>query len=445
MTTSPVSGPASILIEAHDLTRPGGTGIATYTRVLDEAVRTLGYRTEAVVGATRGLNRKDPTLSEIAFYDREPKPNLLHTLRAVWRRLSMLPFDARSFVMPRTGIVVGAPTERLKSFAKVHVVPRLTDIERHYYRRYRMRLNIKVDRPPQLFHATRPAPLRVKGCPNIYTIHDLVPLRLPFATEDDKKYHLGMIRELCRSADHIVTVSEHSRQDIIRLTGISEDRITNTYQAVSLPDRLTRRDDGAVAGDLEGLFGLGFREYFLFVGAIEPKKNIARLVDAFAASGVNWPLVLVGGLGWMYQDDIAKIDGEQFLTYQLKDNCIKPCRRVRRLPYVAFDHLISLMRGARALLFPSLYEGFGLPALEAMALGVPVMASNVSSLPEVCGDAALLVDPYDLNEMAHIIKVLDSDQDIRNECAGKGRARAREFSSERYVERIGDLYRRVIG
>ncbi len=177
-----------------------------------------------------------------------------------------------------------------------------------------------------------------------------MPLRLPFATADDKKYHLGLIRSLCRSADHIVTVSEHSRQDIIRLTGISESRITNTYESISLPERLTSRDEDSVARELEALFGLGFGEYFLFVGAIEPKKNLSRLVDAFAASGATHPLIIVGDLGWMYNDDLAKIDREQFLAYELKDNRIRPRRRVQRIPYVAFDHLISLIRGARALL-----------------------------------------------------------------------------------------------
>ena len=433
----------SILLEAHDLTLAHGTGIATYARVLDEALRTLGYETEALIGAARGVDRRDPILGEIAFYDADREPNVFHTIASVWRAVSITPFGAKPFAMPRVGFVVGSATERMKSFARVHVVPHLLERERSCFKRYRSPLRIKVERPPLVFHATRPAPIHVKSCPNIFTIHDLVPLRLPFTTVDDKKYHLALIRELCRSADHIVTVSEYSRQDIIRLTGIDENRITNTYQAVSLPVRLVGRSDDAVANEIDALFGLGFGEYFLFVGAIEPKKNIARLIDAFAASGVNHPLVLVGGLGWMYGDDLAKIESEHFLAYELKDNHIKPRRKVRRIPYVAFDHLISLIRGARALLFPSLYEGFGLPVLEAMALGTPVMTSNVSSLPELCGDAALLVDPYDLNKMASIIKALDNDRDLRNECSAKGQARAREFSSERYIERVGELYRRL--
>ena len=440
------AGAGAILLEAHDLTLPHGTGIATYARVLDEALRSLGYRTEALIGAARGFDRKDPILSEIAFYDAADRPpNFTQSLAAHWRRLSINPFGAKPFPMPRSGIVVGAASERLKSFTNVHVVPHLANRERNFFKCYRAPLQIKLEQAPKLFHATRPAPIRVNGCPNIFTIHDLVPLRLPFATADDKKYHLGLIRHLCRSADHIVTVSEHSRQDIIRLTGIGENRITNTYQSVSLPERLTARDDDAVAREIEALFGLGFGEYFLFVGAIEPKKNLSRLVDAFAASGAARPLIIVGGPGWMNDADLRKIDSEQFLAYELKDNSIKPRRRVRRLSYVAFDHLISLIRGARALLFPSLYEGFGLPVLEAMALGAPVMTSNVSSLPELAGAAALLVDPYDINKMSAVIRALDNDADLCGEYAGRGRVRAQEFSPERYLERVGDLYRRVLG
>ena len=398
-----------------------------------------------MIGAARGLDRKDPTLSEIAFYDAEPPPNFARAVAAEWRRLTVGPLGVKPFAMPRAGIVVGAATERLQSFARVHAVPHLLDRERAFFKRYRAPLRIKVEPAPALFHATRPAPLRVKGCPNVFTIHDLVPLRLPFTTADDKKYHLGLIRSLCRSADHIVTVSEFSRQDIIRLTGISESRITNTYQSISLPERLTSRDEDAVAREIEALFGLGFGEYFLFVGAIEPKKNLSRLIDAFAASGAARPLVIAGGLGWMYKDDLAKMEGEQFLAYELKDNRIRPRRRVQRLPYVAFDHLISLIRGARALLFPSLYEGFGLPVLEAMALGTPVMTSNVSSLPELAGAAALLVDPYDINKMAAVIRALDNDADLRRDYAARGPARAKEFSAERYAERVGEVYRRVTG
>jgi glycosyltransferase involved in cell wall biosynthesis len=253
-----------------------------------------------------------------------------------------------------------------------------------------------------------------------------------------------MIRDLCRHADHIVTVSEFSRQDIIRFTGIEEQRITNTYQAVQLPAHLLAREESEVVRDLEALFGLDYRGYFLFVGALEPKKNLSRLIDAYSASGVDGPLIVAGGLGWMYESDLEKIGSEQFLTYELDGNRIRPRRRVRRLAYLPLDHLVLLLRGAKALLFPSLYEGFGLPVLEAMTVGTPVMTSNVSSLPEIAGDAALLIDPYDVDAMAEAIRRLDADHDLCRELTARGSARAREFSPERYAARLDLLYEQLL-
>jgi glycosyltransferase involved in cell wall biosynthesis len=237
-----------------------------------------------------------------------------------------------------------------------------------------------------------------------------------------------------------VAVSEFSRQDIIQLTGMPESRITNTYQAVQLPPRLLARDESTIARELEALFGLGMQDYFLFVGAIEPKKNLSRLIDAYAASGVDRPLIIAGGLGWMFEGDVKKMESERFLSYRVDGTVIKPQRSVRQLSYLPFDHLISLMRGARALLFPSLYEGFGLPVLEAMMLGTPVMTSNISSLPEIAGDAALTCDPYDIDAMGKAIRQLDADGDLKAELAARGRVQADQFSPARYATRIQKLY-----
>jgi hypothetical protein len=121
---------------------------------------------------------------------------------------------------------------------------------------------------PDLFHATQMIPLKVSGAANIYTIHDLVPILLPYTTLDDKKFFLSAVRYLCKSADHIVTVSEKSKADIMALTGIAENRITNTYQAVSIPDRVLSLSEDEVATNIENLFGLEYQQYFLFCGAL---------------------------------------------------------------------------------------------------------------------------------------------------------------------------------
>jgi glycosyltransferase involved in cell wall biosynthesis len=235
-----------------------------------------------------------------------------------------------------------------------------------------------------------------------------------------------------------VTVSEFSRRDIIKLTGMSEDRITNTYQSVSMPADLLARSDDSVAADLEHIFDLDMDGYFLFLGAIEPKKNVSRLIEAYTASGSKRPLVIAGGLGWQFEGDLKRIQDERFLSYRMNGQSIVPRRMVRQLDHVPFDQLVSLIRGARALLFPSLYEGFGLPVLEAMLLGTPVITSNVSSLPEIAGNAALLVDPTSVTSISQAIRTLDKDTDLCFDLVERGRKQAAKFSPERYQEKVAE-------
>jgi glycosyltransferase involved in cell wall biosynthesis len=437
----------TVLYEGHNLTLSAGAGIATYARNLAAAAHELGYATKALVGVERPLNRKNPVLSEIVLYEGSRKG---------WPPLSVLadlgssavigrPFGIRPVQIHRTGVVIDPGQTGLSSFDALLAAPRLLDVARLHFRRYRLRATLNLDAAPSLFHATHPVPLRVRNCPNVHTVHDIIPLRLPYATLDDKKYFLQLVEHLCKKADHVVTVSEFSRRDIIRFFGIPERRITNTYQAVSIPEKLLAKSDDAVAAELRNAFNLEMKQYFLFVGAIEPKKNVSRLVDAYAASGSRCPLVIAGPLGWQYEVDVEKIQDERFLNYRIEDGYISADRHVRRLAYVPFPQLVSLIRGARALLFPSLYEGFGLPVLEAMLLGTPVMTSNVSSLPEVAGDAALLVDPTDIDRMAAGIRKMDQDSDLRAELSAKGRERAKLFSPEAYQTRVAELYDRVLG
>jgi glycosyltransferase involved in cell wall biosynthesis len=295
-----------------------------------------------------------------------------------------------------------------------------------------------------LFHATHPLPVRVAGCPNIVTIHDLVPLRLPYMTLDNKRYFYRLIQRHLRDADHIVTVSEFSRRDIMQLFDVPEGRITNTYQAVTLPASVLARAEADIADEITNLFELDPGEYYLFVGALEPKKNVGRLIDAYAASGSKRKLVIAGGLGWQNKADLERIKESRFSNWRLADNIISKVERVSRIPYLPLNQLVTLMRGARALLFPSVYEGFGLPVLEAMTLGTPVMTSNVTSMPEIAGDAALLVDPYDTGDMAAAIRKLDREPDLLAELSARGRLRAGAFSMAKYQQRMRGVYADLI-
>lgn len=433
----------TILYEAHNLTFKGGTGIATYARTLAQAAGRLGYDVDGLFGVERSLSRGQDALNEILAFDAVDDNEWLSPLQVAWRTLNY-PFNAlvgmRPVELPLSGLVTGPIADALRPFRRAYASTRLIDVSMAHFKLYGRPARIKVPERPSIFHATHPVPLAVRGCPNIYTIHDLVPLRLPYTTLDNKKYFYRLLTSLARTADHIVTVSEHSRRDIIEFLGIDESRVTNTYQAVDIPAHLLDRTDGEVADDLAKLFGLDFGGYFLFYGAIEPKKNVSRLVDAYAASGSKLPLIIAGSSGWQNRADLRKIRDERFTNFRIDGNVVRRERQVRRLEFLPHDQLVTLIRGARALLFPSIYEGFGLPVIEAMALGTPVLTSNASSLPEVVGDSALVVDPYSIDDIMRGIIAIDADSDLRTELNARGRKRAAVFSPEAYDARLGQLY-----
>lgn len=436
--------PHRVLLEGCQLTLRHGTGIATYGRNLAAALRGNGCDVDVLIDTDKTLRGADPVLNAISLFD-AVLPVPWSPIKRRWRRHVGAPLGIKAVKVGLDGVVADSVAAPVRGFDGVWAATDLDQLARHHFARHGRRAGVKLAEMPALFHVTQPIPLAVAGCPNLYTIHDLVPLVLPDATRDQKPHVLNMLRELCRTADHIVTVSEYSRKEIIRFFGIGEDRISNTYQAVDLPPQALSWSDDDVAALVENAYGLGYGDYFLFVGAIEPKKNLARLIDAYAASGSECPLVIAGTLGWQYEPELEKIADERFLRFQVMDGAIVPRRRVRRLSYVASTHLAALMRGARALLAPSLYEGFGLPVLEAMSLGTPVLAANAAALPEIAGEAAVLVDPRDVDDMARAIRTLDRDGDLRRELGRRGVERARLFSPEIYRQRVAELYRRFLG
>jgi glycosyltransferase involved in cell wall biosynthesis len=436
--------PYKILLEGCQLRLSEGTGIATYGRNLATAIRANGWDVDALIDTDKRLHEGVPMINAISLFD-AVKPIPWGPLERRLRRAFGSPFGINAVKVPLGGVVADFLADTFSAFDGVWAATDLDQLARHHFVRHGLRATVKLAETPSLFHTTQPIALAVGGCPNIYTVHDLVPLKLPHTTRDQKPYALNMLRELCRAADHIVTVSEFSRREIIKFFGITEDRVTNTYQAANLPVAARLWTEDQVARLLENMFGLLPGEYFLFVGAIEPKKNLSRLIDAYAASGSQHPLIIVGGLGWQYEQEMEKIADERFLHYDITGHVMTPRRRVRRLSYVSSEHLVALMRGARALLAPSLYEGFGLPLLEAMSLGTPVMTSKVASLPEVAGDAAILVDPLDIDDIAQAIRSLDHDADLRGELRQRGLKRAEFFSPENYRKRVAELYARVLG
>lgn len=240
--------------------------------------------------------------------------------------------------------------------------------------------------------------------PFVFTLHDLNHLSVAENSSPAKRaYYKYVIRPACHKAAFVLTVSEYSRNEIRESAKVADEKLVVVGNGVGLP-----------FGPSGGRYEPGY-PYLLYVGNRKPHKNLPRLLKAFAISGVrkNVRLVLTGkrDSGISAQIEALGLDGD-----------------VRFVDAPTDEGLADLYRGAQALVFPSLYEGFGLPPLEAMACGVPVLTSNVCSLPEVVGDAAVLVDPLEVEAIAAGIRRLIDDAAWRDRLGQKGLARARQFS-----------------
>jgi len=429
-------------IDGYNLALPNGTGVATYGHVLTDILRDGGHCVTGLFGVDAG---RDPEMRELLFYDRmghvPPTPTLRRKRRRRILRAALRPFHVRHLDdVPHTGRIETANlAERLPAFDRLTTFPDLFEVAHRHFALYGRFLRVRMDAPPAIMHWTYPLPIRLEGAANIHTFHDLVPLRLPYTTLDAKRAYRRLLAACAAEAAHICTVSEASRADIIAEFGLDPACITNCYQASPLP-----APDSDPQGDariIENIFGLRHRSYFLHFGAIEPKKNIGRLLEAYLATGVEAPLVLTGGRGWQAQDELRLLipDDEADTAHGRR-----MAERIRRLEHLPRALLARLIRGARAVLFPSIHEGFGLPVLEAMQLGTPVLTSAVGAPAEIAGDAALLVDPYDVAAIAAGISTLDSDAGLRDRMAAAGAAAAARFSAPAYRTRLEQMYARVL-
>ena len=438
-------GRGTVMIDGYNLALEAGTGVATYARNLSFACGELGYRTEILYG-TRASPSTDPLLREISFFD--PNAGTPSFWLDAARRIAQLttsPMGIKASQVPITGKVVTRAFEsRMPHYDRIWNAPELFSRSYWHFHSYRHFLTVKGFPQPDVMHWTYPLPLRLPGVANIYTLHALVPLRLPYTPLDNKKSYNRMIKGVLKRADHIITVSEASKRDIVELFGYPEEKITNTYQAVSIPAKYALKSENRVREEVEGAFGLNYKKYFLFFGAIEPKKNISRLIEAYLSSNVDEPLIIVGKAAWKAGEELRFLNEGTNRYLEQLDNLTFVRDRVRRFDYAPFPLLVSLIRGAKALVFPSLYEGFGLPVLEAMSLGTPVITSNAASIPEIAGDAAILVDPYDPRAIANAIKAVGEDEMLRTRLAAMGPQQAEKFSPERYRERLDSIYSRYI-
>ncbi len=272
-------------------------------------------------------------------------------------------------------------------------------------------------------------------CPQVVTIHDISFEPFPeFFSPFERRRLRWLVPAAARRAAHIIAVSEATKRDLMNLYGIPSDRISVVHNGASRQFRtVDSRDDPE-----ERLRALGVaRPYILAVGNLQPRKNLQRVIRSYGRlrrdRGVDLDLILAGQSTW----------GSSRIVSEITRNRLE--KNVHLTGFVSTEDLVALYKHAEFSVYASLYEGFGLPVLESMTCGTPVITSNVSSMPEIAGDAAVLVDPRSEEELQEAMARLAEDEGLRRRLRERGLRRAAEFSWRRAAERTLEIYRRVAG
>lgn len=308
---------------------------------------------------------------------------------------------------------------------KLGVIPSLRTLI-YFWRNRKFQLYVKGS-GPFLYHETNYVPFEFDEGPTVLTLFDLSFVRHPEWHPADRVKHFEKycLKKLSK-VEAIITISEFSKKEIINLLGLSPAKIHVTYLGV---------DQKFMPGE-KGMEGLP-KEYVLFLGNLEPRKNLQTLLRAYQSLPGNlrerYPMVIAGASGWH--------------TQELKKalHLIQDREKPILTGYVPQQLLPDLYRGASLFVYPSFYEGFGLPVLEAMACGIPVVASNTSSLPEVVGETGILINPYDADELRDAIGKVLEDPGQRKEMSERGLERAKLFSWDKCARETLSVYQEVLG
>jgi glycosyltransferase involved in cell wall biosynthesis len=290
-------------------------------------------------------------------------------------------------------------------------------------------------RPVDLLHVQYTAP-PFAPCPVVATVHDLSFEHLPETFKRRSRMQLRLtVRRTARQAAHVIAPSEHTRRDLLHTYGLDPARVSVVPLAAS--PRFRPVEDKGELEEVRRRYGIA-GEYVLAVGSIQPRKNLTRLVRAYSdlrrvRGRSNLPqLVLAGKRAWLYGETLRAIEAEG-----VSDSIVLT-------GYVRESDLPALYSGALCFVYPSFFEGFGLPPLEAMSCGAAVVAGDRTSLPEVVGDAGLLIDPFDARALAHALGRLIDDPDLRAELRRRGLSRARLFDWRETARMTLQVYRRVM-
>ncbi|HTL60278.1 MAG TPA: glycosyltransferase family 1 protein [Nitrospira sp.] len=418
-----------VLLDGYNLELRHGSGISTYGITLLEALRALKASVSILSGSRTS---REPLLNEVLFFDATRE-----------RRRSISPSYAISALKAVTGVgfrpkplELGRIVERVSAgrfvdevapLVKLYALGDCYQVSNAFLKWWGKTTYVPNPDRIEIWHATSPLPIRIRKAKTITTIHDIIPLRLPHMTLEDKTGFYRNIKNAIRDSDHLICISESAKSDLLDFFDVDPERISVLYQ----PTALAKQDvDEAKIDHCLSKHDLRQGRYLLYVGAIEPRKNLAGLAKAYAGLDTDVPLVLVGKRNHYWKEELRELDA---------------VKNLRMISYVSREDLACLYAGAYFFIFPSFYEGFGLPPVEAMNFGCPVIASDVSSIPEVCGEAALYVDPNNIQDIRAKMQLLLSDHALRTKLSLAGLERAKRFSMSNYVPQLLEVYQKVLG
>jgi glycosyltransferase involved in cell wall biosynthesis len=288
----------------------------------------------------------------------------------------------------------------------------------------RLSLEMTLHPPGVLFVPSHVLPI-IQPRRSVVTVHDLGYLHFPDTHPPRERWYLDVTtRWHTRSATQLLADSAATKRDLIARYGARPDRVTVAYPG--LDPSVKRVNDPAEIARAKSKYGIE-GAYALYLGTLHPRKNVSHLITAYRASGCTWQLVLAGKRGWYYEQLIKQAGSG-----------------VRFIGYVDETDKAALLSGAKAFAFPSLYEGFGFPVLEAMACGVPVLCSNTSSLPEVAGEAALQVDPLSVDEIANGLRRITLDSDLRGALIERGYQQSQQFTWAACADVVLSVFEEVL-